>query len=633
MSYSRLLPLLATVCALALGANAQTTRTLSFQNGVAGYSGALEVGIEKGKGVLDTKPINLLVGRKADRASATAEQESQALVRFDGIFGAKPSQIPPGSNITKATLRLNVGALKSAASYHRVFLNRMLVPWDKNASWENPQWGNDGIKADGTRAVTAPDALFIPNRNNTAYDIDVTESLRAWSRGEPNHGWVLLTTRAQYVPAAFMTSRLEKGIERRPMLTVTYDALPGVKPPVVADLSSTPSSGASSSATLSLKASADGIKLPGVTFYGRKRATAAPGFEVVLLPDTQYYTAIKHGGKPEILTSQVDWIVKNHKQRGIAFVLHLGDISDTGDVYENEWEIASRDGLHRLENPATTGLPDGVPYAVAVGNHDQRHKDATGKITWNGPTAFYNKYFGVGHFKSKGYYGGNFGANNNNYYTLFDAGAEKFIVISLEYDFAKRSPGVLPWAEQLLKQHAGRHGIVITHATIMPGFEAAFQQDGENAYNALKGCPNLMLIIGGHTEGEGWRTDKHQGSVVHSLIMDFQQGEGGGNGWLGILAFSPRENKIRVRMYSPWLDQWRSDEYATWSLDYDFGAKIHPFAKIASVKPGPDGTATCIWRNLAPGGDYEWYAEVSDGRKTTRSEPQTLIMPTPPSPR
>jgi hypothetical protein len=593
-------------------------RTLVFQNGLDGYAGALEVGIDQNKpGKLSAKPVNLWIERGVKDGRQTSAK--QALVRFDGIFGRGASQIPPGANISRATLRLCTGSLKDAPTYHRIFLNRILVPWDKNAAWKYKAWGNDGIQADGREAAADSDAHFVPNLNNTAYEIDVTESLRAWARGEPNHGWVLHNIRVHLEAAAFISSRVQKQ-DQRPLLRVTFDANPANIAPQADKLTASPAGDAA--ATLSLHATDANKDTLDVTFHGRKQARSGPDFQVVLLPDTQYYTMKKHGGTPEMFNAQTEWIARNAKARNIAFVLHLGDITDTGDVYEEEWQIASK-ALYRLEDPALSGLPEGVPYAVAVGNHDQRKKGTDGKLFERGGGALlYNKYFGVNHFSGKSYYGGHYGDDNNNYYALFDAGAEKFIVLSLEYGRPARDSALLEWAAGLLKKHADRHAIVITHATVFPGVPGAFQADGGAVHEALKACKNLMLIVGGHTTGEGHRTDTRDGATVHSIVQDFQFDRQGGNGFLGILTFSPRENHIRVATYSPFADRWRTDPAAQYTLEYNFGTHIEPFAKIGTAKVRSGDTPACRWEGLEPHSDYEWFAEISDGGKTTRTETQ-----------
>ena len=91
-------------------------------------------------------------------------------------------------------------------------------------------------------------------------------------------------------------------------------------------------------------------------------------FQIAVLPDTQYYTAEKHGGKTEMFDQQIKWVLQNYKKERITYVAHLGDISDHGEQSPVEWERA-RNVMYQLEKPLP-GLPDGIPYGMAVGNHD-----------------------------------------------------------------------------------------------------------------------------------------------------------------------------------------------------------------------------------------------------------------------
>jgi hypothetical protein len=148
-----------------------------------------------------------------------------------------------------------------------------------------------------------------------------------------------------------------------------------------------------------------------VKFHGRNigNASHSDDFTVVALPDTQFYSENTGGNRAAIFSAQTDWIIAEQDARNIGFVLHLGDITQNGDnpsTAANEWANASN-AMYRLENPVTTGLSEGVPYIVAVGNHDQTPiGDA------DGTTTNFNKFFGVhpttgiNHFAGKSYYGG-----------------------------------------------------------------------------------------------------------------------------------------------------------------------------------------------------------------------------------
>lgn len=365
-----------------------------------------------------------------------------------------------------------------------------------------------------------------------------------------------------------------------------------------------------------------------ITYYGRKISNVGSedDFTIIALPDTQFYSQDTGGNRASIFSAQTDWIVAQREALNIGMVLHLGDITQYGDrpdTAAQEWINASN-AMYRLEDPATTNLPDGIPYVLAVGNHDQYPMGDA-----DGTSIFFNTYFGVhpvtgiNHFDGKSYYGGtSHPSSADNNYVLFSAGGMDFIVISLEYDTTPDTED-LAWADGLLKQYSSRRGIVITHHTVNTGNPASFSTQGAAIYNALKNNPNLMLMHGGHIHGEGRRTDIHEGRPVHSLLADFQSRANGGDGWLRIMKFRPLLNRIDIQTYSPTRDLFETDDNSQFSLPVDLTRGVGPFIKIGE-KSGASGTFLVNWSGLEEGARYEWYAEVSDGTTTVRTNPRAF---------
>ena len=362
-----------------------------------------------------------------------------------------------------------------------------------------------------------------------------------------------------------------------------------------------------------------------VSFYGRPAPPPAPDFTLIALPDTQYYTAAINGGSPAIFNSQTDWIRNNRDALNIVYVAQLGDLSNSGDAAPAEW-INARDALYRLETPILPLWPDGIPYGVAVGNHDQYPKDDPA-----GTTTSYNQYFGEAHFTGRSYYGGHYGANNDNHYALFTASGLDFIVIYFEYDTAPDQP-VLDWANGLLQAHANRRAIVVSHYLINSGNPGSWSAQGLATYNALKGNPNLFLMLCGHL-AEGQRADVYEDRTVHTLMADYQGLTAGGNGYLRILQFSPANNQIRVKTYSPWIGQSLTDADSEFTLTYQMTAGP-AFALVQQNTGVSSGSQTsAAWTGLQPTTDYEWYASATDGTDSRTSEVRrfTTSANTPPT--
>jgi len=342
-----------------------------------------------------------------------------------------------------------------------------------------------------------------------------------------------------------------------------------------------------------------------VTFYGRATSAAgASNFTLVALPDTQFYSANMNGATINTFVAQTAWVVSNRIARNIAYVAHEGDVVQDNDTYQWEWQNATN-AMFRLEDPAATGLPNGIPYGICPGNHDQ-------------PGVFYNQYFGTNHFAGRSYYGGNYDANNNNHYSFFSANGYDFIVVDLEYNAAALDAGLLGWANSILQTYANRRAIVVTHNNIGTGNPGAFSPAGQSIYDALKTNANFFLTLGGHVnpDGHGQRQDTFNGNTVYSLMADYQDWANGGSGYLRVMTFQPSNSTIQVQTYSPTLNAWLTDSTNQFALNYGLQNSA-AFAPLATVTVPSGSHATTIWTNLVVGASYQWYVTVSDGTNTT----------------
>jgi hypothetical protein len=174
--------------------------------------------------------------------------------------------------------------------------------------------------------------------------------------------------------------------------------------------------------------------------------------------------------------------------------------------------------------------------------------------------------------------------------------------------------------DNLLTTYANRRAIVVTHYITNTGNPAAFSLQGQEIWNALKGHPNLFLMLGGHVDGEGRRQDSFEGHTAFSLLTNFQFHVNGGDGWMRIMQFSPSNNAIRVRTYSPWLNQYLTtpDSLSQFTLSYDMSAGP-PFQVLGTASGVPSGTVASLpWNGLQSGTTYEWYATLDDGNSITR---------------
>ena len=300
---------------------------------------------------------------------------------------------------------------------------------------------------------------------------------------------------------------------------------------------------------------------------------AQRNFTIIGLPDTQYYTDIRHGGTPAHFTAQTQWIADNKDSLNIVFVAHLGDVVQKGNTKEIPWQYADY-SMSIIEDSLITNLEDGIPYGIAAGNHDQGVGVGSGGEP--GETELYNQYFGENRFLGRSYYGGHYGTKNDQHYILFSASGYDFIAIVFEYN-TDPEESVLIWADSLLNTYSTRRAIIVSHYIIDAGIQGNWGTQGQAIYEGLNDNPNLFLMLCGHKSAEGIRQDSTiNGNIVYTLLSDYQYYPNGGNGFLRIMEFSPINNTIQVKTYSPTLNQYETKGSSQFTLIYDMPIWLSP---------------------------------------------------------
>jgi hypothetical protein len=353
-------------------------------------------------------------------------------------------------------------------------------------------------------------------------------------------------------------------------------------------------------------------------FYLREvhELSEADDFTIVVLPDTQNYTQFP-GNFPQY-PAQTQWVWDHRNTDRIVAVLHNGDVVQHGNTEEIEWERADT-AMTTLET-STANFADGIPYGVAVGNHDNGayvHDDKPFATT------LFNKWFGVKRFKDRAYYGGHHGDNNDNSWILVRAGNLEIVMVNLEYrGVLGQDPKVLAWAKDVFDDHPDALGIVNSHHIV--NANGSFSAEGKQMYDAVKTAANVQLMTSGHIkEFRARRTDEHMGRKIHSMLADYQDlivkadDCAGGCGYMRIWRFSPMKNQLKVETYSPSLKKSMTGPEEQFTLTVDLSAATGVFADIGSTS-GPGETLTHVVDGLKSGANYEWYAVVKEcGAKVT----------------
>ena len=270
-------------------------------------------------------------------------------------------------------------------------------------------------------------------------------------------------------------------------------------------------------------------------------------FTIIVLPDTQYYSE-KY---PWIFDNQTRWVVENIEKLNIVFVSHLGDLVQNWDSI-NEWENANR---------SMSVLDGNVPWGVLPGNHDGFYGNLTN----------YNNYFAYERFSDESWYGGAYQSNNTNSYQLFQGGNNDYLIFHLQY---MPTQNMLSWASDVIDRYPGTKVIVTIHDYLHSSSDSQQSEIGETVWQKLikPHASQVFLVLCGHSF---WYNDERaiietvNGNVVYQLLANYQNRTNGGNGWLRILEFSPRNKKIFVKTYSPYLNKFETDTNSQFVLDYD----------------------------------------------------------------
>jgi len=192
-------------------ASAQTT--VMFQNGLNGFNGLLEVysglgGVGPDMNVLGSDVDNTFLDGVYDTGDDT-----QGLLRFDGIL----NEIPAGATITSAVLEFTTSEVGNAQSGGPYGVSQLLVPFDENSTYAGAAMGWRFNQGEAARPLPNGFISLDVGETNGA---DVTPIVQAWVDGDPNHGFLITagTTNGWSV----ITSGFQLEPSVRPKLTVEF---------------------------------------------------------------------------------------------------------------------------------------------------------------------------------------------------------------------------------------------------------------------------------------------------------------------------------------------------------------------------------------------------------------------------
>jgi len=181
------------LCVALAGIAGAEVVTVSFQNGVDGYTGTFDRTIsERNDHNIDGSEVanDFLDGYKTD-----SSPDEQRLIRFDNIIGSEPGQIPAGATILSAELVVTTSLVGNAQTGGPYGVAGLLQPFDSTTTYfgdfssttnlvSRGAWWQDG-------SATRPVGGFGYQIPGITEGTNVTSVVQSWMDGVENHGLVI----------------------------------------------------------------------------------------------------------------------------------------------------------------------------------------------------------------------------------------------------------------------------------------------------------------------------------------------------------------------------------------------------------------------------------------------------------
>jgi hypothetical protein len=244
-----------------------------------------------------------------------------------------------------------------------------------------------------------------------------------------------------------------------------------------------------------------------------------------------------------------------------------------------------------------------------------------------------------------------------NSYHFFSAGGNNYTVLSLEYH---PSDEILAWADEVLSHHKDHIAIILTNSylhadpsnqTYQVQADTPYEHSIASIYVGWKiwdklivSHNNVTFVFCGHCNTV---TDhlRDTGKIAHEIAVSFDNRTWGKDGYMRLIEFLPDGVTVQVKTYSPYLDQYLTDEENQFILllavqPHTVGEEAKKVTLLQPNHPpiadaGPDqivyeGTEVTLdgSNSTDPDGDFILYFwEQTSGISVSLSDP-TAVQPT-----
>ncbi|MFC5004926.1 carbohydrate-binding domain-containing protein [Dactylosporangium cerinum] len=260
-----------------------------------------------------------------------------------------------------------------------------------------------------------------------------------------------------------------------------------------------------------------------VAYARMEFATTDTKFSFAVMPDTQQEVL---NATDTRFRQRTTWLVNNRAALDLRFVTHSGDVVNW-DTPDHSQYVIARDAMRPLETA-------GIPYALAIGNHDTQATGVGGSARDPAhtkelvrDTTVFNRYFTAAQY---GAVRGQFEAGKvDNAYSTYEAGGVQWMVITLEL---WPRPEVVTWARNVVAANPRHNVTVVTHDYIDGNGNIEQTNGGYGATspqylfdNLIKQYANIRFVFSGHTGVAGNRVDTGvHGNKIYSFLQTFHSG-------------------------------------------------------------------------------------------------------------
>ncbi|MGG4129185.1 S-layer homology domain-containing protein [Paenibacillus illinoisensis] len=335
-------------------------------------------------------------------------------------------------------------------------------------------------------------------------------------------------------------------------------------------------------------------------------------FSFVWMSDTQYYSQ----SYPLIYQNIVNWIAGQKENMNIKYVIHTGDVVDKADQ-EYQWIEADKN-MKVLEDAS-------IPYGVLAGNHDVGHQD--------NDYAKFQQYFGANRFINNQVYSGSY-ENNRGHYDLVSANGNDFVIVYMGWGLGEKE---IEWMNDIVSKYPERKAILCLHEYLLVSNNRSPIAD-QIFEKVVKPNKNVIAALSGHYHDAELKVDQLDDNGdgipdrnVYQMLADYQGAPEGGLGYIRLMQFDMANNKLHIKTYSPYLDDYNyydpeteqgKDEFSldlglaptTKRVATDYiGVHVYTDEKIGSKTNVASGReASVVWKGLSDESYYQWYAKAED---------------------